>query len=236
MRLVWFVVALAACQAAEERRNVLPGGDDDESVTPGGGDASVPDGTAGDGAAIMGRVCLLADLRNLEGCASSGADGLMVTLGTQVATTAADGTFTMPAPSGSTLVWRVVGTGVVPSRMVFSAFPLIPVVPQTLYDDLLIANGVILNAGQGSVVARVVSQGLGVPGVTGTIVTANQSFYDGSSASTWNQNSTGNQGVIWIPAVPTGSANLTLAVAGSMTSVPVDVDEGGITFTIVPAS
>ncbi|CAN5918922.1 hypothetical protein BH11MYX3_BH11MYX3_23800 [soil metagenome] len=195
MKLAWLLVALTACQAAEEDRHVLPGGDDGESTTPGGGDAGIRDAPPGDGSAILGRVCLLSDLRNLAGCAATGADGLTVTLGGQMATTAADGTFTMPAPSGSTLVWRVTGPGVVPSRMSFSVVPLIPVVPQSFYDDLALSNGVIINAGQGAVVARLVTpHGAGVPGGTGTIVAATYpAFYDGSSASQWNQSSTGTQ-------------------------------------------
>jgi hypothetical protein len=238
MRLVPLLVVLAACQAAGEDRPVLPGGDDDESVTPGGRDAGIGDASQGDGSAILGRVCLLSDLRDLAGCAVTGASGLTVTLGNQTAITAADGTFIMPAPSGSTLVWRVTGTGVVPSRMAFSAVPVIPVMPDSLYNDLTLANGVIINAGQGAVVVRLVTpQGADVPGATGNIVTATYpAFYDGNSASLWNQSSTGTQGVIWIPGVPAGSANLGLAVGGATTTLPTTVDDGGITFLIVPVS
>ncbi len=236
MRLAWSLVVLTACQAGgDDNRHVLPGGGDDESVTPGGGDARVVDAPLGDGGAFAGRACLLVDLRSLDSCASTGANGLTVKLGAQTAMTAADGTFTIPTPSGSTLEWRVSGSGVVPSRRAFSAVPLIPVVPQRIYDDLRLANGVILNAGQGSVVARVVRNGAGAPGVTGRITTASYAtFYDGNSASTWNQSSTGAQGVIWIPGVPAGNANLTLDVAGTTSTVPTTVEDGGVTFLVVP--
>ncbi len=235
MRLVSLLVVLAACQGGgEDNRPVLPGGDDGESVHPGGGDARIDDAPHGDGAAIMGRVCLLGDLRNLASCASVGADGLTVTLGTQTAMTAADGSFTIPAPSGSTLVWRVNGPGVVPSRMAFSAVPRIPVLPKTVYDNLTLSNGVILNAGQGTVVARVISQGAAVTGATGTIVNASYAaFYDGNSATVWNQNSTGVQGMIWVPGVAAGTASLSVDVAGTISTVPTAVDDGGITFVIV---
>ncbi len=191
------------------------------------------DAPPGDGSGLLGRVCLLGDMRALEVCAASGAGGLTVTLGAQTAVTAADGTFTMPVPSGTMLTWRVTGAAIVPVRMVFSAVPQIPAVTHALYDQLLLENGVLINAGQGSVVARVVHQGMGVAGATGTIATSNESFYDGNSSTLWNQNSTGPQGVIWIPAAAAGAANLRLDVGGTITTVPVVVDDGGITFTTI---
>ncbi|CAN5918926.1 hypothetical protein BH11MYX3_BH11MYX3_23810 [soil metagenome] len=41
---------------------------------------------------------------------------------------------------------------------------------------------------------------------------------------------------MWIPCVSAGTANLDLTVAGAMSTLPTVVDDGGITFVIVPVN
>src|SRR5688572_9280078 len=149
------LIVLAACKSSMNG--------DDFPVDPGGGggigvkvDAFMPDAPDPDASTqLTGRVCLISDLRGLA-CASTGAGSITVTLGTQTATTSDSGAFTIMTPGGSNLVWRASGVGIVPSVMHFGPSTTIPAVEIDTYGDLLNANSVTLQAGEGSIVARVV--------------------------------------------------------------------------------
>lgn len=237
MRIASLLIVLGACQGGSEQRPINPGGGDDH-VTPPLTDAgtTTTDGTTSDGAGISGRVCVVSDLRNLSTCAATGAAGLTVTLGSETATTSADGSFTIPTPAGSSLVWHVSGTSIVSSVMAYSTSALVPAVPATVYDNLTLSNGVIVNAGEGSVIGRVVRAATVVSGATATISPSATyaAFYDGNSASTWNQNSTGTRGVFWIPGAGAGSASLIVdTAAGDTVAATADVESDSITFLVV---
>jgi hypothetical protein len=230
----------AACGSSTDPRMVLPGGDD-TTTGPGPDASTIGDGAVGDGAGILGRVCVVADLRVLDttGCAGSGVDGLTVTLGTDTATTAADGSFTIAQPSGTNLIWQVTGPGLVTSLIPFSVSSLLPAVTQDFYDDLTISNGVIVNPGEGSVVVRALDAATHQPvmGVTATVAPTATSdpFYDGATATAWNQNATGPQGITWIPGVTAGTAMVVLQnSAGTMVSAPLPIGDLAITFATVP--
>ena len=70
--------------------------------------------------------------------------------------------------------------GLVVSDMLYHAFP---------------------NADEGDVMVSVVRNGVPVSGVTATLSPVQQyaTFYDGSNATVWNQNSTGAYGTVWFP-------------------------------------
>lgn len=214
--------------------------DPDQPVIPGSGPYGVSGVSSGGGsaAAITGRVCLItADATALGDCAGSGAGGLTVTLGSSAATTANDGTFTMPAPGGTNLAFSVAGPGVVGSTQAFSPSAQIPVMQQDLFDQVLAQNGIVLTAGSGSIFASVLDRG-GQP-VSGVTATSTPSpafgpFYDGTAPAPWALDQTGARGVVFLPGLgSTGPTNITFthAATGSESTVGgVQVVDGGITF------
>lgn len=238
MRHVWWFLVLAACQSGggDDEYPIVPGGDDSPIVPM--ADAAVPDGN--DAMSMLsGRVCLVSDLRNLTlpACSGTNAGGLIVALGAQTATTAPDGSFSMSAVAGTNLVWRVVGTGIVPSTMRLGAVHLIPAVSSVVYEDLLISNGVILQPDQGSIVVRVIDQGQPLAGArvsTSPPVTYDP-FYDGPTAATWHQDSTGPFGVAWLVGAPTGTVLVSVLPPASAPVVvsAQPVDDQAITFATV---
>ncbi len=232
------ILLACACQPGMgDDYPIKPGGDDDQTVTPGGRDAAIPDGndaTPG----ILGRVCLVSDLRDLTSCSATGAGGLTVTLGTSSATTLANGSFTIPIPLGSSPRWVVSGGAIVPSQMPFGAVPTIPAMPAASYQDLLTSNGVLVVAGEGAVVARVVRAGAPLPGAIATATPAPTyaPSYDGTSATLWDQDATGAHGIVWLTGAAAGSLTISItppAAAPIVTTVP--VADQAITFVTVDA-
>lgn len=249
--LLFVVVFAAACGKTDN--TMLPvggGGGGDGGLRPDSspftGDAATPDGTLGDGGAatLTGRVCLAADPRMLTmlvsptACASTGADGLTVTLGDQTATTAADGTFTIQMPSGAgSLVFHVTGPNIVPSHMILSDYE-IPALTTATFEALEAANGVTLLPGEGSIFAQIIRNGAGYTGVVaGSTPTSNyDAFYDGASATAWTQTGTGNYGAVWLPGLDVGDSAATVkatdseATPVSITTAAQPIYNGGITF------
>ncbi|HEX4419897.1 MAG TPA: hypothetical protein VH165_18410 [Kofleriaceae bacterium] len=217
----------------------------------GTGDGGLIDGTTGDaGTLINGRVCLLTDLRRVgdaTACATTGASGLTVSLGTRTALTGTDGSFAIIAPAGNGLVWRVIGDAQHPlteSVMGFGTDPTIPALTDITYINLLNQNAAVVNEQQGSVVVRVLSNGAPVTKVTATSspATAGVALYDGNDSVIWNDgvSGTGARGMVWFPGVPLGNAppttaTIALTLTGTTppvtTSVPdVLVEDQAITF------
>src|SRR5215467_10509545 len=105
MRLFLALALLVACkQGAGDDYPIGPGG-----TGPGGtGVKHDPAGTVGDGGpTIDGKACLLTDPRVLDSCASTGAGQLVVTLAGAMATTADDGSFTIPDTTDSNAEWMI---------------------------------------------------------------------------------------------------------------------------------
>ncbi len=227
------VLVLAACPAGvDDAFPVAPGGGPPPVITP-APDGPPLDASSDGGTSLVGRVCVIPDPRNPTACALGNAAGLTVTLGASTATTAADGSFTITAPSTSDLVWTVTAAGFVPTVMPFGAVPLIPVLTAERYSDLLLDNGVVLQAGQGSVFVRVVSGGAPAVGVTATVEPPSLfgPLYDGGSALLWDQDATSSGGMVWIPDVLAGTAALTVTgPATNPVAVSLPVVDGAITF------
>ena len=240
MRRAWSILMLAACQGGgDDGYPIVPGGDD-SPITP-MVDAAVPGTDATDDAMsiLSGRVCLIADLRNptLPACSGTNAGGLTVTLDGQTATTSPDGGFAISVPAGTNLAWRVSGAGVVSSVMPLGEVHVLPVVSEVTYEELLLANGVILQPAQGSIVVRVVGQGQPVVGAraSSSPPVTYDTFYDGPTASTWNLGATGAFGAIWLVGAPTGTALVSVVPPGTAPTVvtALPVDDQAITFATV---
>lgn len=210
-------------------------------IVPGGageGSASVVDaGSEGDASSSMisGRVCLLSDARQPSSCASSGADGFTVTLGSQTATTGGDGSFTMTRPSGSGLVWQVSGTGIEPGAMRLSSGTTIPVMNSLLYGDMVASQTAIVSVDTGAIIARLTRASAPL---TDAVVVASpqpdsETYYDGAGVTAWELDATGPFGIVWISAISPGTASLSLdtgAVQNTVSGIPVFA--GTITFEL----
>src|SRR5439155_23325931 len=104
-----------------------------------------------------------------------------------------------------------------------------------LFGRILTANGIVLTQGSGSIVGTVTRGGQPATGIT---VTATPSpafgpFFDGSTPTAWTLDATGLRGVVLLPGITTGPANLTfsdLASSGETLVAGVPVVEGGVTF------
>jgi hypothetical protein len=211
-----------------------------------GGDAGVTDALDGDaGVAVSGRICIVRDLRKLTACDTStqtgDASGVKVSIGgrSPAASPARTGEFSIVVPLGTDLVWHASGAKFITSAMPFGPDNTIPIVPDTVYTDLLNENhATILQEGQGSVFVRAVTGALPETGVTATtnLVTANAApLYDANiSASDWREvGPTQAAGVIWFPGVQvtTTPARITLSrLGGTPVNVAVSVEDQVITF------
>jgi hypothetical protein len=204
MRAALTVTAFAlvvGCKGPIDHYPANPGG----NTPPIGGGADQPDAPVlgGDGGTqIAGRVCLTSDLRNLAACSATAAGGLTVTLGSSITTTLVNGAFAIDAPLGSAPVWHVSGVGIVTSVVPFSAASTdLPAIGADVYTDLLIANGVLIADQQGTVVASIVRAGAAMTDalVDASPTTPNPTFYDGNSATLWDQDATGPKGLAWLP-------------------------------------
>jgi len=239
MRLAYgLVLVLVACG---EDGNMFPvgGGGTDGGLVDSGGqgtidarlvDAKVIDGAPAtiDAAILSGRVCLLTDARDPESCASTGAANLTVHIGSNVAITAADGTFKIPAGTGT---WSVTGPNIVSSFKVKNDY-FIPAMTRTMYDALIAANGIDLRQGEGSIMVHVIRNGAGYAGATAASAAQPNPakylpFYDNdANQNDWNQipstaNAvTGSQGAVWLVGFDVGDATFTITPpAGGGTAV-----------------
>jgi hypothetical protein len=231
-RATFLVVLEVACRKSGPELPVNPGGGG------GGGGGGSADATATPGDAILTswRACLLIDLRDLEGCADTGAGGLAVTLGRATATTSDDGAFTIATPLGTDLVWRITGSAVVPAIMPYGTAALIPVIRAADYTDLQSNNGVLLSADQGAVMLRVVqaSQPLVSAVAQSNPQAQYPTFYDATSATAWSQHATGAHGTAWLPGFTAGNVELTVTPPGGSATPAgnVAVEAGAITFEV----
>ncbi len=227
-------VLLAGCQPEPKDFPPLGGG--------GGG----PGGGAGGGGAdaatdalqnpLTGRVCLITDLRQLGDCATTGADGLTVTLGSYEAVTEDDGTFIIEGSQGTSVAWRITGPNIVTSVQGLSIVHQIPAIRSSRYADLLLDNGIILNPGEGSIVVEVLENNAPRSGALAS-TNPQASFatrYDGNSALVWDQDQTGLFGIAWLPGVDAGASLLTIdPAAGANVDTTITVEDGAITFVRV---
>lgn len=210
---------------------------DDFPVTPAG--AQQPQGGGGGGgggasAAYAGRVCVNQLVDDFGACSSSGAGGLQVALGDQVATTADDGTFMFETmPQGSNLGFSVTGAGIVPSSSPFTPSTTIPAIDADAYEDLVLRTGLTPSGDTGAIIGSAMSAASGeaASGFTlGSTPTGDAGVYyygdEGFSA-----NATGHRGVFWVPGLTAGATDLSFgSSSGGETLVNgVQVINGGVT-------
>jgi len=232
-RLLLFAALFCGC--SEESTNGFP-------IMPGGGGqggvGTVDAGVEADGgmsSMLTGRVCLLSDARQPSSCAGSGADGFTVTLGSQTATTASDGSFTMTRPSGTGLVWKVSGTGIEPSAMRLSSGTTIPAIQSLLYGDMIAAMNAVVSVETGAIIARLTKANAAI---TDAVVVASptpdsETYYDGLGVTDWDFDSTGSFGVVWISSIASGTASLTVDNGSAQNTVGgIPVFAGTITFEL----
>lgn len=229
-RLLLLVALLGACEEERDGFPIMPGGG-------GSGSSFVPDAAVEDdgGTELTGRACLIADPRAPTQCATSGADGLTVTLGSSTATTAADGSFTITRPSGTNLVWFVNGTGVETSAMRASYGTTMPVIGSLVYGDMIAGMSAIVSVDTGAIIAQVRRAGAAL---TGAVAVASPqpdsaTYYDGAGVADWELDATGSAGVVWISAIAPGTASIALdtgSVQGTIGGIPVFA--GLITFEL----
>lgn len=236
MKPLLSLAALAALGACGRSVDMYPVG----TGTGGTGGSTLPDAAVPDtGTSSTGRVCLINDARSPGTCATTGANGLTVTLGSYTTTTADDGSFSIVTPSGTDLVWRVTGTAdVQAAAMALSSGTTIPALSLAIYNSMIVANQAIANDGSGAVIARITMGGAGVSGLQAapTPLQEGAIYYDGASATVWQETSTGSFGVVWIPGLaPTSTAQIALSGShtATITGIPIFADTVTFAFATV---
>lgn len=237
MRFVLAALLVAGCSQGDGQKYDIPTGGGGGGGG-GGGSGELPDaGTgsgSGSGSQITGLVCLVSDLRQPNACATSGAGGYTVKLDGATATTAADGSFAIAAPTSTNVMFEVDGADIATSLMAYSAAHRIPIVKAVDYVDLQNTNGMSQVGSTGDVFVHVVHAGTSVGSVGGTVTPAAtySTLYDGSTAGSWTMTGTSMYGMIWFPGIPMGSATLSITPQGQATTVvnAVPVGDGTITW------
>jgi hypothetical protein len=231
MKCLAFVLLVAAC--ANEP-------DIDYPVEPssggGSGSSSDPPDTTG---MLRGRVCVVGDFFDAA-CSQSGAGGLTVSLGDQLATTNADGTFAIAPSFGTGLSFIVSGPDIVTTSQALTPSLRIPVMRQLQFSDMMTSAGVTTTAGTGSIFATLVRGGEPVQGA-GAISTPSPAFgpfFDGTTPTPWTLDGTGARGIVWFPGVAAGPADLSFntLTGGEAIVGGVQVINGGVTMveTVLP--
>ncbi|MDB4955907.1 MAG: hypothetical protein JWO36_3476 [Myxococcales bacterium] len=235
------LAVLVLAPACTTKKDFDPIGGGSGGGGPGGGS---PDAARSDGAALAidantfsGRVCLTSDPSNLTTCASAGAGGLTVRLGSGTTTTADDGSFVIAAQAGSSLVWVVTGGAIVTSYKPLTDFQ-IPAIKAAAFDTLKMNNSIVILPGQGSVMLSIIKNGAGL---AGTKASANppstyEPRYDGTGTASWSQIATGPHGTAWAPGINVGGAAVTVtppAPSAVVTTPSLPVFDGAITFATV---
>lgn len=211
---------------------VAPGGGGEQTGTSGGGETGDGDGSTN---MIQGRICRVTDLLAWSACApaNTGLGGMTVGLGGATATTNDDGTFSMPAQSGSLLSWSVSGPGLMTTNTPFSPSTTIPVIDAAVYESLLASHGIFAPDGTGAILGNVVRGGRPVGNISVSTTPTSQfgPFYD-TMPSGFSINASGTRGVFWVPGLTFGGTNMNirdLATGGSTQVNGVSVINGGIT-------
>jgi len=191
---------------------------------------------------VAGRVCLYVDARAPTTCQQTGAGGLKVTLGTTtastMATTAADGTFSIAVPAGTptSFLWHVSDPTLETSVMRYAEGKLIPAISITNYALLEDNNGVASNdVGTGAVIARITIAGAPIKGATATASPQQlyAPFYDGTNPQVWLQAATGAAGVAWFPDASLGTLTVTATYMTQHAAAMLPIEDQSITYTVL---
>lgn len=205
---------------------------------------TIAPGTTSPAASILtGRVCVLVDAQQLTVCSVTEGGGLVITSGTKTTITNPDGTFTIVTNPDRVLV--VTGTNIVTSTTVLPSVQdtatanalLLPVMSNVLFGNLVLATGINLTQGTGSVLSSVITRG-GTPLANITAIStpspAFGPFFDSTQPAPWTLDATGARGIVFFPGISAGPVNLTfrdLSTSGETTVGGVQVVNGGLTFT-----
>jgi len=221
------------------------GGGDDYPVRPGGGGhgsgTPPPDARLFDaGPGTSGRVCVVDDLRRWDAnCAQTGFAGLTVTIGTATATTTADGSFAITAPTGSGLTVRVEGSTIVTSINPYdpTATRIDAVAPTvTAWTDLQAASAIVIATGNGAAMVELLINGSTSIGVVGDSnpapgAGAGQVFYDNAlDKDAWDVDSTDTFGKALFADLPPGAVSLTESYMTASVPGAVEIEPDAITF------
>jgi hypothetical protein len=229
---------LAGCSKNELCRSDFPCLDDNPTTTPGGADARRPADArtapidavvvAGD---ITGRVCLITNFADPFTCATTGADGIVVGLGINEATTAADGTFTIAAPAGAPPAFEIKRADLTRCLTPFLGGNTanLTAVKTDYYRQFLSDNGMVV-VGTGTLLAQLKMGTSLAAGETLVLKTGTQPYptrYDAPGAI-WGRIATGPKGVAILAGLAVGSAEV---VAGPrvLSQIPIEAS----TITIV---
>jgi hypothetical protein len=247
MRIAACVALVFACSTTSAFPYTPGGGGGGHGGGGGGGGGGGPDSGPGSDL-ITAQACSLDDLRLWTMCAASGAGGLLVTLGDGSATTADDGSFTIPTQSGTNLLWTISGSGFLTTLMPFdAAITQIPVVSENTFEPI-VADNAVTDTTDGQVFISINSFGEQIPNeVARSTPLDNQTFYDDATDDFWGQIETSTHGIAWLSGIVPGVATVEVQPAsdvgsgsgsgvGTATGVP--VGSGALTFIelSVPAS
>lgn len=238
-RLAACALLLAACEKTDEMLPLQPGGGGGGAGSQFKPDAGITETDAS--AFISGRVCLL--LANLQtpGTCAPEAGEFTVRLGSAMAQTAADGSFTLMRPANTSgLTWLVSRGDAVTSAIKLGATTTLPVFDATAYQDMIATNNVSRIEGYGAMIVRVRRAGAAVAGATVTVQPQPDPaliLYDGQSDTVWETTATGTYGAAWIPSLPVGSATVMVTVDQTTTTTsghPVFADALTFVFADIP--
>jgi hypothetical protein len=209
-------VVAAGCMDDSSHPPIQPGGAGDPGGTP----------TAG---MITGSVCMADDLIVRASCSTTDVGGLTVALGDQSTTTAPDGTFMLPRPTGGgPLAFTVSGPGAVTTTTPYSPSTTIPVVNADVWAVTMASNNISVPEGTGSILGSLVRGGEPAAGVTVASAPAGIAgpFYDTDAG--FGIDRTGARGVFLIPGVTAGTSTLSF-LPGESTVSGISVVNGGVT-------
>ena len=236
MRLAVVALLLIGCKEYEDFPPLGGGGGGTSGGTDAVQDAETDAPT--DAVLVTGRVCVVADLRQLTVCAPDNSDDIAVDLGTAHGNTGPDGTFMIDLPAGTGLTWKVSHPDFMTAISEFGTSLTLNTMRANDFTELLNDNGVILTAGQSSSVVVQVLDASNAPiaGVTAGATPAAQfqTRYDGNSAATWDQDATGAFGVAWLPGTIGTSTQVTVTPpTGTPVTLTLPLLPDAITFATV---
>lgn len=205
-----------------------PGGDTPGTIEPGAPPDATLDASGGDASGdLVGRVCLIGDLRAVfdpAACAATGAGDLLVTLGDATARTSESGAFSIARAAAADALVLVSGAGVTRTAMPLTAGTTIPVIRAAAYTAIADGSfgGDARVPGEGSFVVRL--RRAGAPVVGALVASDSQvmetSYYDTAVVTAWEADATGPRGLAWQPRATPGVTQTSLTITDPSSETP----------------
>lgn len=236
MRLALIAVLAVACRPDMQAFPPEPGG----GGIPGGGSAgssmsTMPDANTGE---IVGFVCVLTDPRDFTTCSEDDLSGITVSLtGVPSVTTGSNGAFVIQRPTGTNLTFAISGSNVTPSTMGFGTSPEVFAMSIQTANDLLAANGVVVDPTQGTILGVVVHGSTAVPFVR--VVAEPIGVFPDTFFSTvddlvnWPGSDTSSLGTFMVAGLTPGTEALTVTPGSGSASVLENIPVGSGAFTFM---